>query len=321
MDVRNHMGEISETQETKGQNGDVQFSKEALEQFDKMFETGDFFKKGDTESLTGLPGQTEGKREGADPAEGQNADILEKREPHSKYESEGNTYETDDNGKTYKRNGNLLPLLEYIVNGSRYRTDPRARIVECECSLKITGDGVRDLREQKEVGGEERMENDDGGHLVAKILGGSEGVENLVPMRQTINRGDYKKMENEIIKALQEGKEVFLHISIKYEGDSRRPSVITAEYTIDGKKTVMEFDNRENSVELLSSSESKISGEDFADLTEQIKDMRSEGIDVSVTSVKTEYDEEGAPLCVIVGLRDETNNEKEYISYRVGRED
>ena len=53
------------------------------------------------------------------------------------------------------------------------------------------------MKEQKESGGEERQEDDDGGHIIARILGGAEGEENLVPMRRTINRGDYKKMENE----------------------------------------------------------------------------------------------------------------------------
>lgn len=45
------------------------------------------------------------------------------------------------------------------------------------------------MKEQKESGGEERREDDDGGHIIARILSGSEGEENLVPMRRTINRG------------------------------------------------------------------------------------------------------------------------------------
>lgn len=71
------------------------------------------------------------------------------------------------------------------------------------------------MKEQKESGGEERQEDDDGGHIIARILGGAEGEENLVPMRRTINRGDYKKMENEIAKALQEGKKVTIHIDLE----------------------------------------------------------------------------------------------------------
>lgn len=49
------------------------------------------------------------------------------------------------------------------------------------------------MKEQKESGGEERREDDDGGHIIARILSGSEGEENLVPMRRTINRGDYQE--------------------------------------------------------------------------------------------------------------------------------
>ena len=63
------------------------------------------------------------------------------------------------------------------------------------------------------------------------------GEENLVQTRRTINRGDYKRMENEIAKALQEGKWVSVHIKIEYNGESGRPTKIRAEYIIDGKKT------------------------------------------------------------------------------------
>ena len=42
------------------------------------------------------------------------------------------------------------------------------------------------MKEQKESGGEERREDDDGGHIIARILSGSEGEENLVPMGERL---------------------------------------------------------------------------------------------------------------------------------------
>ena len=136
----------------------------------------------------------------------QESDYSEKREPNSTYEFNGNTYETDDNGQTYKKNGEILPNIEYTVNGNTYKTDERGNKVSCDSTPEYTEDGSRNMKEQKESGGEERQDDDDGGHIIARILGGAEGEENLVPMRRTINRGDYKRMENEISKALQEGK-------------------------------------------------------------------------------------------------------------------
>lgn len=46
MEFSNFAGEISEIQETKEQSENIEFSKEALDKFDKLFETGDFFRKG-----------------------------------------------------------------------------------------------------------------------------------------------------------------------------------------------------------------------------------------------------------------------------------
>ena len=62
------------------------------------------------------------------------------------------------------------------------------------------------LMHKKESGGEKRIEGDEGGHLVARIQNGSPGSENIVPMRDTINRGDYKKSENEITESIKSWK-------------------------------------------------------------------------------------------------------------------
>ncbi|MCC8168761.1 MAG: DNA/RNA non-specific endonuclease, partial [Clostridiales bacterium] len=179
---------------------------------------------------------------------------------------------------------------------------------------KYTADATRSPKEQMEGGGEERGDDDDGGHIVARILGGADGVENLVPMRRTINRGDYKKMENEIASARKDGKEVSLHIDLEYE-DSKRPSIIRARYTIDGKETTVEFDNRENSTELMDSLAGKISSRDLNSLRDEVEDMKDAGIDASLTSVKTEYDEMGNPEKITVGLLDESTGIKTYRSF------
>lgn len=38
-------------------------------------------------------------------------------EPNSKYEIDGDVYETDDNGDIYKKNGELMPNTTYEKNG------------------------------------------------------------------------------------------------------------------------------------------------------------------------------------------------------------
>ena len=242
--------------------------------------------------------------------------LSRQTEPNSKYEIDGETYETDDSGKIYKKNGELLPNTDYTINGNKYRTNENGNPVFCDSEPSYTEEGIRNLKEQRESGGEGRQEDDDGGHIIAKVLGGAEGAENLVPMRRTINRGDYKKMENEISKALQEGKKVTIHIDLEYNGDSSRPTKIKAAYLIDGIKTDVAFDNNEKSTELLGTLDQKISDEDYESLKEELADMNTDSHPAAVTSVKTEYDENGSPYKITVGVLDETTGIKSYKVYQ-----
>ena len=348
MELMNRSSEVSEVQETKdaGKKGfeqsainnyhalleknaveednSVAFSNEGKNDSGKrnISETADNTvehntKDNDTESEPEIEKKT---AQASVETEEQETDYKEKKDANSQYELNGNFYETDDNGQTYKKNGKLLPNVEYTVNGNTYKTDSRGRIVSCEANPKYTEEGPRDNEKQREAGGQERKENDDGGHIVARILGGSEGEENLVPMRSTINRGDYKKMENEIAKAIQEGKKVDINIELEYDEDAERPSKIKVTYIIDGKTTVVEFDNEENSTKLLDSIKDKIGEEDYNNLKNEIADMKEDGADASITSVKVEYDENGKPVKVTVGMLDESTGLKTYMVYEPKQE-
>lgn len=226
---------------------------------------------------------------------------------------EGNVYEKDDNGTIFKVNGELKPDTEYCIDGVVYKTDAQGRIISCDGNARQTPEGERDLKAQKEVGGKDRREGDQGGHILSRILGGAKGIENLLPIRGTINSGPYKAMENEINQALDKGKDVSIHADIKYDGDSKRPSIITVVYTIDGKETVAEYDNNEGSTELLDSVEDKVDQEQYDDLKQEIADANADGGNISVIVVKTEYDVSGDVTKVTVTIRDENSggpNEK-----------
>lgn len=239
-------------------------------------------------------------------------EINQPHEPNSEYKIGDDTYETDDIGDTYKKNGILLPNSGYTVNGNTYRTDENGNKISCDAEPEISEERKRNIAEQRESGGEDRKEDDQGGHIIARILGGTEGEENLVPMRGTINQGDYKKMELEIKRALEEGKQVRIHIDIKYDGKSSRPTKIIATYTIDGKKEEIVFDNEENSTELIDILDEKISDDDLVQLKEEIQDMKNDGCPASITSVKTEFDARENTTKVIVGVLDESTGTKSY---------
>ena len=241
--------------------------------------------------------------------QGETIDLTKKYEPNSKIEVDGKIYETDDNGNIYKIDGHeLRSNYEYTINGVTYKTDEYGRIVSCDGQAKSTPDGERDLKAQNMVGREDRKPGDQGSHILARIFGGAKGIENMLAMRGTaINQGVYKRMENEIAKALEDGKDVNIHVDVEYDGDSQRPSKIIVKYAIDGKESIIQFDNVEGSTDLVDSLEGKIEDYDLNDLKQEIQDANEDGANISVVSVKTEYDAEGNILKITVTIRDDNS--------------
>ncbi len=240
--------------------------------------------------------------------EQKNIDLKKQYDPNSKFEVNGTIYETDDNGYIFKIGGELLPDHEYTVNKIKYKTDENGRIISCDYGEAVlTPEGERDNKAQTRAGEEDRREGDQGGHIIARIFGGAKGIENMLAMRGAINQSVYKRMENEIRKALEEGKEVLIKVEVEYEGDSKRPSKIKVTYTIDGKKTEVQYDNDEGSTDLLETLEDEADEDAYNDLKQEIEDAKKEGADISVVAVKKEYDEDGNVTKITVTIRDENS--------------
>lgn len=248
-------------------------------------------------------------------------EIGDELQPNSSYEVDGIRYETDDNGQVFKIDGKLSPDMEYVCNGIKYKTYSSGEIVSWEGKPFYNPEGERDGGAQTEAGGEDRKPGDDGGHLVARVTGGSAGNENLVPMRDTINRGDYKKAENEIVTALKNGSEVTEKGTVIREGSDSRPTKVEMQYSYDDVNKTLIVDNVEGSLDLLQELEGVISEEDFGSLMDEINDMIEDDSEVSLTSVLKEFDENGNIKSITVGLRDETLGEKSYRTFDTLQED
>lgn len=154
----------------------------------------------------------------------------------------------DDNDKLYRVDDELLPNNEYKVNGYDYKTDGEGRIVSAEGKLQ-----VKDHKDRAEmpdkldtIGKGDQKDTDDRGHLIADRFNGSGELDNLVPMDQELNRGDYAKLEGTLAEAVNDGADVRLKVEPIYEGNSSRPSEFKVSYSIDGDKDVVVFRNGEN---------------------------------------------------------------------------
>lgn len=164
--------------------------------------------------------------------------------PHTETR-EGETYYYDDNGQLYRAGNELAPNSEYEINGYKYETDEKGRIVSAEGTLHLKNrEGRLTIRDSiDDIGKGDQMEGDDRGHLIGDQFDGSNGLENMIPQDSDINRNDFKNFENELADAVRDGKEVYVENEPIYEGDSHRPVAIVVTYSIDGEESVRVFPN------------------------------------------------------------------------------
>lgn len=125
----------------------------------------------------------------------------------------------------------LRPNEQYEVNHYSYETDRYGRIKRCEGTLRLE-DGKRNTNHQVKAGGEYRLETDEGGHLIGRRFGGSEKVDNIVPMDGHVNRVEYKELEDDCAQELEKGYRVDVKVRCKYEEDSARPSAFIVKYKV-----------------------------------------------------------------------------------------
>lgn len=218
--------------------------------------------------------------------------------------NKNNVGRLDDNGQLIKNEkGDLLPNIEYESNGNHYTTDANGRIASWDAELRDTPENVRDECAQREVGGGGEYH---GGHLAARMNGGSAGSENLVPMRGTINSGDYLRVERIEHQLLKEGHSVReVGGRLEWEGDAL--STIEKPVVVDGtERIVQKLDNVKGSTKLLNDLGDVLSQEQMSQLKNVVSDMKADGCDVSVTSYTKEYDAEHNLTSVRVDYRNES---------------
>ncbi|MEB9402473.1 DNA/RNA non-specific endonuclease [Bacillus cereus] len=134
----------------------------------------------------------------------------------------------------------LAPNVRYITEENyKYTTDELGRIVDVNAEELILQKGTRNLGMQVAAGQEDRLFDDDGGHLIGTQFRGSGDIDNLLAQNRQINRsgGEWYKMETEWANALKEipPKKVSVKIKPVFVGTSLRPDSYKVVYEIEGK--------------------------------------------------------------------------------------
>ncbi|WP_093495246.1 DNA/RNA non-specific endonuclease [Psychrobacillus psychrodurans] len=138
----------------------------------------------------------------------------------------------------------LLPNTKYVTNDNyKYTTDEFGRIVNVDAPELVLKKADRNKYAQANVGGKDRLPDDDGGHLIGAQFNGPPDIDNLVPQNSQINRrgGVWYEMETEWANALKEipPKKVSISIDPIYFNNSMRPDSIMVEYEIEGQFPVI----------------------------------------------------------------------------------
>jgi RsiW-degrading membrane proteinase PrsW (M82 family) len=86
---------------------------------------------------------------------------------------------------------------------------------------------------------------DDAGHGIGRNLGGPGGKTsfNIFPQSPHVNRGAFQQFEQQIVRAVQSGKDVFVRVVPKYAPGATRPHEIYYYVRIDGKTVLRVFPN------------------------------------------------------------------------------
>ncbi|EHI75778.1 hypothetical protein HMPREF9184_01806 [Streptococcus sp. oral taxon 058 str. F0407] len=137
-------------------------------------------------------------------------------------------------GSHFDEVGKLKPNVKYQTGEFEYlyQTDGLGRLTDWNASeLQLTERNGRLSHDSSTPG---KLPGDHAGHLAGDRFGGSPEIDNLVSQLSDVNLSDYKKLENQWAKALEEGKDVSVNVKVNYVGDNLRPDSFDVRYTIDG---------------------------------------------------------------------------------------
>ena len=125
--------------------------------------------------------------------------------------------------------------------GYMYETDGLGRICRFFAEkLQLT---ARDKRLRHDPNTPGKMQYDDAGHLIGDRFGGAATITNLVSQLRSVNRGDYRVMEDHLESVIQNGGTVEMEGRIIYNESDLRPAGISIEIKIDGEAVPIFFSN------------------------------------------------------------------------------
>jgi len=144
-------------------------------------------------------------------------------------------------GSSVSDNISNVELFDKLPEGE-YLYEPEGTNARATGSLGLNSDVKRDNHNQREAGGEYRRDDDDGGHLIGNRFGGTSDAENLFAQNRNLNRGGYKKLENEWSEILKDEGNVYVDINATSVNNVSRPDSIYGYYISEDNKGNRKWD-------------------------------------------------------------------------------
>jgi hypothetical protein len=134
-------------------------------------------------------------------------------------------------------------LVHNACHKFQANTDRQGRVTQVDATISPANIGTGQGTNQSTRNYANSLNTADGkidaGHIIARILGGGIGHDNIVPLSPSVNRGDMAHLERQIANTVRDtGKNAVITVKLFYDGDSTRPTRI--EYKATVGRTVLE---------------------------------------------------------------------------------
>jgi hypothetical protein len=132
-------------------------------------------------------------------------------------------------------------------NEVTWTLDAAGRPIEANATLREVFTGLKrgsaEVKAQSEAGGAARLATDEGGHIIGHRFVKDQGIGNMFPQNANLNKGAFKKVENELADWVNAGGEVRVKVTLKDAANGRPEKIVVSYEVINPKTGEVVFDN------------------------------------------------------------------------------
>ena len=165
--------------------------------------------------------------------------MLEKelREKMNLRETNSNSSEKQDYGRNDEDVLNSSNSINFDAEPGNYTYIETPTGKKAFGIVKVGPQSKRNAKAQAEAGGEDRRADDQGGHLIAYILGGVTSDVNLDAQNRNVNQRDMRRVESKVMKLASDPNNIVYYEVENFHSISSRPEAVMIHVAVKNKTT------------------------------------------------------------------------------------